>query len=571
MFHSGRFPSLPFPARSKSNFFMKNSIAPHCLNAWSTAGKNLLFALALLLPAFVHAQTPPVIINSSASYDGGGSVLNGAGSSGYFVQGGSLSLSNATMANFTATGGNGSGGGAGMGGAIFINQGASVTLNNVNFISDTAKGGNGGYGNVGGSLNNLFNNGTVLPPSASGSTPTQLEFTDIGGTTGTNGVNGVINTAGIGGMGGSGGNGGNGGDHSETLVLSVTSATAHVAADVALDIADSTDPFLWSRLVGDVLTDVGDAVDEANQITALVDFDQSLANGQIGLGGPGGSGGSGGAGSDFFGGGAGGAGGTGGVGGKNWSSSAFQGGAAGGPGGPGGIGGLGGFGAGGGIGGAGGVGGTGATFTGSPAVAAMPAVTQNISTPASFDLGYFDPTSGAFTNISTGLTSEGTTIGNVTLTNITVSNGTINSTSGASTSVGDGGSYMLANGTMVEQYYVPLPAFNGTLIITPATSAIPATGAGSASNGVNGFGGVGGGSSFGGGTGAQGASPGNLSLGGNGGNAEGGAIFVRAGGTLTITGNAAFDNNQLVGGQGELGTSKVINGNTGGTSVVDIL
>ena len=55
-----------------------------------------------------------------------------------------------------------------------------------------------------------------------------------------------------------------------------------------------------------------------------------------------------------------------------------------------------------------------------------------------------------------------------------------------------------------------------------------------------GDGGLGG---FGGGSGANGA--GDEGVGGSG---FGGAIFVRSGGTLTITGNALFENNQVVAG-----------------------
>lgn len=308
---------------------MNSSLVLHRLACWKTAGKNLLLGAALLLPVLARAQVP-VQTGGSMSVNGGGGVINGDGQSGYFVQAGSLSISNATLANFNSTGGNGSGGGAGLGGALFINNGGTVTLNNVNFISDTAQGGAGGVGNVGGSLNNLFNNGTVPAPAASGTTPTQISFTDIGGTTGTVGLNGAINSSGVGGAGGMGGNGGAGGTMSTTLILSVTTASLALAADVAAAVADYADPFTWPRTIGDTLILAADAVDLANQVTALTDFDQSLADGQIGLGGPGGNGGSGGIGSDFNGGGAGGAGGTGGAGGYNWSGSAFQGGAAGG-------------------------------------------------------------------------------------------------------------------------------------------------------------------------------------------------------------------------------------------------
>lgn len=63
---------------------------------------------------------------------------------------------------------------------------------------------------------------------------------------------------------------------------------------------------------------------------------------------------------------------------------------------------------------------------------------------------------------------------------------------------------------------------------------------GNSQNGGDGSGGLGG---FGGGTGASG-----YAGGGDGGSGYGGAIFVRRNGTLTITGNALFENNSVSGG-----------------------
>jgi hypothetical protein len=109
-------------------------------------------------------------------FDGGNHSLNGGASgmidggegTGYFVKAGSLTISNATIQNFTTTGGAGSGGGAGLGGALFINDGAAVVLNNVAFTGNTVIGGQGGVGATGGSLNNLFNSGTNAGQAASG-------------------------------------------------------------------------------------------------------------------------------------------------------------------------------------------------------------------------------------------------------------------------------------------------------------------------------------------------------------------------------------------------------------------
>jgi hypothetical protein len=58
-----------------------------------------------------------------------------------FILDGNVTLNNLTLTNGVAKGGDGSGGGAGMGGALFIARG-TVTVNNVNFTNNRAIGGN---------------------------------------------------------------------------------------------------------------------------------------------------------------------------------------------------------------------------------------------------------------------------------------------------------------------------------------------------------------------------------------------------------------------------------------------
>ncbi len=129
--------------------------------------------------------------------------------------------------------------------------------------------------------------------------------------------------------------------------------TAKVAADTTKEVADT------AEIVAKTATLALDTGGLANDTVSLEDWDESLANGQLGIGGGGGNAGEGGAGSEGYGGGAGGVGGAGGQGGANWSGAEVHGGAIGGNGGAGGNGGDGGFGAGGGSGGAGGQGGAG--------------------------------------------------------------------------------------------------------------------------------------------------------------------------------------------------------------------
>jgi Domain of unknown function (DUF4347) len=92
-------------------------------------------------------------INKDLSFIGGGHFLDGASTyRGFFVDSGTISISNLTIKNAVAKGGDGGSGGgggaAGMGGALFIKSG-TVTVNNVTFDHDTAVGGNGGNGGDG--------------------------------------------------------------------------------------------------------------------------------------------------------------------------------------------------------------------------------------------------------------------------------------------------------------------------------------------------------------------------------------------------------------------------------------
>ena len=73
----------------------------------------------------------------------------------------------------------------------------------------------------------------------------------------------------------------------------------------------------------------------------------------------------------------------------------------------------------------------------------------------------------------------------------------------------------------------------------------------SGEDGADGGAGSGGKGGFGGGTGASGSDNLTPTAGGNGGNGYGGGIFVRAGASLTITGNALFDGNGARGGAGQ--------------------
>ncbi len=420
----------------------------HILKKLPQAALAAILSLSLALkPAYAANPTAGAVLNGSFSLDGGGGIIDGGSANGYFLRTGDLTLSNVTLQNFAVKGGDGSGGGAGMGGALFINTGTSVELNNVNFLSNNAAGGNGGVGGTGGSLNNLFNTGTA----GSGSNgPTYLDtflgirifFDGNGGDgyNGTNGANGGVSIAG--GQGGKGGGGGDGWDINPIETALAAYYTAKAITDALGSTNPVTEPAAATAATASAASSAAQAAVHALNAAAYIAMNQA---GWVGNGGGGGNGGLGGNGGEFSGGGQGGAGGSGGDG---------AGGAPGGAGGGGGPGGVGSFGAGGGRGGNGGAGG---------------------DAGSSFDVGYFNR-SGA----------------------------------GAEGGAGSGGS-----------------------------------------------------GGFGAGSGASGVDNLTPTSGGEGGHGFGGAIFVRNGATLNITGNALFDGNGVRGGDGQARDDSTTPGQSG--------
>jgi autotransporter-associated beta strand protein len=525
------------------------------------------------------------VINGAATpIDGAGGIIDGGAAGGYFVQSGSLSISNATLSNFSTVGGAGSGGGAGLGGAVFVNSGASVTLNNVNFISNTVTGGEGGVGSFGGSLNSVFVDpitASLTGKGSNGYTPEQYTYVDVNGTTGTKGGNGrnMLNTPAIGGfagsvgaMGGNGGSGGNGSGFSPPLLVAVISNIADAVA-LALDTTlTAVIPFTAGTVPAKVAELAVVLVATSDTLTSIDQFNRAVASGQVGLGGNGGAGGNGGNGSDFAGGGIGGNGGKGGTGASAGNRSALaqslistaeyitsglilpltefllnphSGGAAGGDAGSGGNGGMGGFGAGGGAGGDGGIGGSGAGASSSKGIPAIPKKTQDIKVADSYKKGYYDPENPAnFITLASGLADP--------ITSYT-----------DSTAV---------PGKTVTVQTLLVPGYTKTVETFPGMPEVKFSSSEARPNGLDGTGGAGGNGGFGGGAGASGSTQGGMITGGAGGSAMGGAIFVRKGGSLTITGNALFDNNQLMAGAGQGGVEGSIDdgvyGSTAGTDML---
>lgn len=323
-------------------------------------------------------------------------VINGVN---VVVDGANVSVgdngSQTILSNFKALGGEGSGGGAGLGGAFFIDDGQTLTLTNVTLRNNTAEGGTGGLGSVGGSMNGLVSPGTASTGQAGAdSDPGFANFDGGKGGPGYAGFNGANATLGVGGTGGAGGNGSNGLAVTADTVLAALNV-AYDAVQVAKDLKSGSDYTeiaaqmtalsvaaasganaggpttaalapLFAQLAVNfaelAASEINDTREEAIRLAGDTAYMIAMTVtayqvGASGVGGDGGSGATGGSGSRFFSGGTGGAGGYGGY-------AVGTSGAVGGGGGSGGAGGTSGFGAGGASGGSGGAGGASGQYGG---------------------------------------------------------------------------------------------------------------------------------------------------------------------------------------------------------------
>ena len=81
----------------------------------------------LIVPFGIAPASAQTLVTGNTNLSG---TINGGNAAGYFVSGGgTLTVNNGILQNFTTTGGAGSGGGLGAGGAIFINSGGTAILN----------------------------------------------------------------------------------------------------------------------------------------------------------------------------------------------------------------------------------------------------------------------------------------------------------------------------------------------------------------------------------------------------------------------------------------------------------
>ncbi len=166
-------------------------------------------------------QSLPMITNNVAVAGGGHTLdANNAGRA-FFVQAGTVTLSDITIDNARAQGGNGGdgvtsangggggGGGLGAGAAVFVNTGANVTLSGVTLGNASAIGGAGGNGDPGVVDQGGGGGGGGLGGNGGAANPNGLAGGGGGGYEGDGGRAGGV---GVGGGGGGGGEFGGGGE-----------------------------------------------------------------------------------------------------------------------------------------------------------------------------------------------------------------------------------------------------------------------------------------------------------------------------------------------------------------------
>ena len=189
----------------------------------ATCGKGGTITFASGLTRVVVSQGQDIQFIQNLTINGGSGVTIDAGSSSriFFMFGGAITLTNLTLQNGLAKGGDGGngdpagGGAAGMGGAVFVNGGTLIS-GNVIFSGNRAQGGSGGSGfdgAVGGGGGGVGGSGaTVLPSFAvPGNGGGGGDFGTSGGSGGDGSGGSAYNSGGLGVSAGHGGFGAGGG------------------------------------------------------------------------------------------------------------------------------------------------------------------------------------------------------------------------------------------------------------------------------------------------------------------------------------------------------------------------
>jgi hypothetical protein len=154
-------------------------------------------------------------LQTNLTVAGNGFTLSGGNQyRGLFVYSGNVAISNLTIANTLARGGNGGlvggGGGAGLGGGLFVASGANVTLNAVQFSANAAAGGSGSgqSGYAGGGGGGMGGNGGVGNGGGGGGLGSGAAGGPGSGNGNGPGASGIVLGAAAGGAGSTGGGAG---------------------------------------------------------------------------------------------------------------------------------------------------------------------------------------------------------------------------------------------------------------------------------------------------------------------------------------------------------------------------
>lgn len=202
---------LAFPVASKAATFTINNEADlraalDPTGGGAQNGDTIQFNADVVLSAgdLPVVQRSINILGNNHSLSGGGAYR------GLLVYAGTVSISDLTIQDANAQGGNGlasGGGGGGLGGALFVAEGADVTVSNVSLTGNSATGGNGGNGGGdgggGGMGGDAGRGGGGLGRGATGGSNASPDGSD--------GIAPGAPGAGDGATGGSGGAGGNAG------------------------------------------------------------------------------------------------------------------------------------------------------------------------------------------------------------------------------------------------------------------------------------------------------------------------------------------------------------------------
>ncbi|MBS1807940.1 MAG: hypothetical protein JST84_07095, partial [Acidobacteria bacterium] len=144
------------------------SLRQAILDANANPGADVIDATGVTGTITINPANYFLVITDDVTINGSGqanlTISGGNASRIFWIQNGTITIQNLTLANGLAKGGNGGGGGMGAGGAIFMHEGRqdpnsatgilsgsiNLTLINVALKNNTAQGGNGGFGNGGG-------------------------------------------------------------------------------------------------------------------------------------------------------------------------------------------------------------------------------------------------------------------------------------------------------------------------------------------------------------------------------------------------------------------------------------